>query len=125
MPDKNNQNIHSAAPPVPGSIVNNQSSISQIRRQLGGINREIPYSPDPHSRNKAKSKRSADPPVAEFPDTPIPSCLLSSVFCLLSSTHTPYPTHLASYTLLSFFYFVQIRVTSWFILVLVSPPGGP
>src|SRR3989304_1713867 len=86
MPDKNNQNIHSAAPPVPVSIVNNQSSISQIRRQLGGINREIPYSPDPHSRNKAKSKRSADPPVAEFPDP-----LLSPVLCLLSPVFYPYP----------------------------------
>jgi len=42
---------------------------------------------------------------------------LSSLFRLLPSTQT---THLAACAILSFFYFVQIRVRSWFILFLVS-----
>lgn len=47
MARKSNQNTYPHAPSVTVSIVNNQSSISQIRRQLGGINLQIPCSPDP------------------------------------------------------------------------------
>ena len=58
MPDKNSQNTHPVAPPVPGSIVNNQSSI---------INTQ-------------------SPPTRYFPRIRYPRSsfrLLSSVFCLL------------------------------------------
>ena len=62
MAEKNIKNTHPGTPPEPGSIVNNQSSIT---------NREIPCSPDPLM------------PLSPLVSSPPVSCLLSSPFYLL------------------------------------------
>jgi len=60
--------------------INNQSSISQIHRQLGGINLEVPRFPGPHSRRSATLK--ARPRRAGIPRSPLVSP--SPVSCILS-----------------------------------------
>ncbi len=67
MADKNNQTAHPGAPPEAESIVNNQSSITNL---------EIPCSPDTLQS-----------------DPPIPACLLPSIFC---PTRPSYPACLPS-----------------------------